>query len=305
MTSEKPAAVAPVLHTPHGIDRARLVGVALIAAAAACFSMSVIMGRLSYDAGSDPVTVITTRFVIGSIALAALVAMTGRGFVLPRRKLYGALALGVAITFSSLAYFSSIRLIPVSLAVLIFYTFPILVGIATHFTEGAPLTRGKIAALVLAFVGIALALNVDLSGHNINGLLLATVPALAIGSITLFGGRVLRNADLRVITFYMMVMGTAIMLTIVTLGGSLAWPDTPAGWVPLLAVPVFFVTGNLCYFAAFSRLGTLDIAMTMNLEPLTAITFAALILGDWLTPLQYGGAALVIVAIFLMSALRR
>ena len=305
MTSEKPAAVAPVLQAPHGIDRAQLAGFALIAAAAACFSMSVIMGRLSYDAGSDPVTVITTRFVLGSLVLAALVATTGRSFVLPRRKLFGALALGITITASSLAYFSSIRLIPVSLAVLIFYTFPILVGIATRFTEGAPLTPGKIAALVVAFIGIALALNVDLSGHNGLGLLLATVPAVAIGSITLFGGRVLRNADLRVMTFYMMVTGTAIMLAILALGGSLAWPDTPAGWASLLAVPMFFVIGNLCYFGAFSRLSTLDIAMTMNLEPLTAITFAALILGDWLTPLQYGGAALVISAIFLMSALRR
>jgi drug/metabolite transporter (DMT)-like permease len=305
MTTEKPVTAAAVPRTSQGIDRGRLAGFALIAGAAACFSMSVIMGRLSYDAGSDPVTVITTRFVLGSLALAALVAMTGRGFVLPRHKLIGALVLGTLITASSLAYFSSIRLIPVSLAVLIFYTFPILVGVATRFTEGAPLTRGKIAALVLAFFGIALALNVDLSGYNVRGLLLATVPALAIGSITLFGGRVLRNADLRVITFYMMVMGTAIMAAVLALGGSLAWPEAPAGWAPLLAVPVLFVVGNLCYFGAFSRLGTVDIAMTMNIEPLTAIIFSALILGDWLTPLQYGGAALVIFAIFLMSALRR
>lgn len=305
MSSEKPAAAAPALHASYWGDRARLAGIILIAAAASCFSMSVIMGRLSYDAGSNPVTVITTRFVLGSLALAALHAMTGRSFALPRGKLLGALALGTAVTASSLAYFSSIQLIPVSLAVLIFYTFPILVGIATRFTEGAPLTPGKIMALVIAFIGIALALNVDLSGHNVRGLMLATVPALAIGSITLFGGRVLRGSNLRLITFYMMTMGTAIMLCVLALGGSLAWPDAPAGWAPLLAVPVFFVVGNLCYFAAFSRLSTVDIAMTMNIEPLTAITFAALILGDWLTPVQYGGAALVIFAIFLMSALRR
>jgi len=305
MTIEKPATIAPAMQAPHGVGRDRLIGFALIAAAAASFSMSVIVGRLSYDAGSDPVTVITARFVLGSLALAALVAMTGRGFALPRRKLLGALALGVGVTASSIAYFSSIRLIPVSLAVLIFYTFPILVGIATRFTEGAPLTPGKIAALVLAFIGIAVALKVDVAGHSLRGLLLATVPALVIGSITLFGGRVLRGTDPRVMTFYMMVMGTLIMLTVLALGGTLAWPDGPAGWAALLSVPLFFVVGNICYFGAFSRLRTVDMAMMMNLEPLTTIAFAALMLGDWLSPLQYGGAALVIIAIFMMSALRR
>jgi drug/metabolite transporter (DMT)-like permease len=277
----------------------------LVGFSSACFGLSVVMARIAYDEGSNPVTVITTRFIVGVVLLAVLVLATGRNFALPRRNLVASFVLGVAVCASSLAYFSAVRLIPVSLAVLIFYTFPIVVGIAAHFTEGEPLTVGKLGALALAFIGLATALRVDFVANDWHGLLLALVPALVIGSITLFAGPYVRGVSLRVVTMYMMASGAVAMSLVLAFGAHLALPGSLLGWLALIAVPLSFVCGNICYFAAFGRLRSVDIAMMMNLEPVSTIVFAIMLLGDLLSPIQYLGAALVIAAIFLMTGLRR
>ncbi len=286
-------------------NRTRLIGFAMVALAAAAFSLSVIMARLSYDSGTDAATVILFRFVVGVLVLGVLIAATRHSFAMPRRKILGGMTLGVLFTVSTLCYFASFQRIPVSLAVLIFYTFPILVGVGARFTEGTRLTAARFVALLLAFIGIAIALRVDFADHDPTGLMLAVVPAVMIGAITLFAGRILDGADLTLITFYMMTAGLALMCLAVAGGVDINLPATAAGWVPFGSMPVFFIVGNLAFFAAFRYARSVDIAMMMNLEPITTIAFAIVLVGDRLSPVQFGGAALVIGAIFLMSAQRR
>jgi len=305
MTEGIPAArltVPPPADLP---SRSRRLGILMVGGAATCFALSAIMGRIAFDGGSDPVTVIAGRFVVGFLALLALVKAAGLDFTLPRHKLIGSVWIGIAITASSLCYCAAIHLIPISLAVLIFYTFPILVGVAARFTENEPLTPGKIAALLAAFVGVAIALNVRFDGLNPWGLLLACGPAIAIGGTTLFSGRVLADGGVRTMNAYMMGVGTVITLIAVAIQGGPTLPETGLGWLGFFGVALFFVMGNLLYFSAFRRVRAVDIAMALNMEPVTAIAFAVLLLGEILSPLQYAGAAMVVGAVLAMTALRR
>ncbi|MCP4327399.1 MAG: DMT family transporter [Alphaproteobacteria bacterium] len=295
----------PAIALINPLGQSRLVGSLLIVAGAACFSMAVVMARLTYDAGSNPITVISVRVWVGMLVLGILVVLGRNRFRVAPRNLLAALVIGTAVTTSALAYFAAFSLIPVSIAVLIFYTYPIFVGIAARFTERDPFTAGKFIALGLAFAGVALALNVDLASHDIRGLLLATVPAIIIGSVTLFGGRYMQGTNVVVMTFYMMLAGSMLMGLVAIIAAPLAFPTSGAGQWALVAVPVFFVFGNLCFFAGLRRIRAVDVAMLMNLEPVTTIAFALAILGDWLTPVQGVGAALILGAIFLMTWIRR
>jgi len=283
----------------------RIVGMILVASAATCFSLSTVMGRYALDSGADPITTVAGRFLIAVGVLAALVRLRGKSFAISRPKRWAAMAIGVGTTASSLGYFSAIDLVPVSLAVLVFYTFPILVGVAVRFTEGEPLTVAKLGALLLAFGGIAIALDVQTDGLDPRGLLFACVPAIAIGSITLFGGRAMAGQDVGIMVFYMFVTGSAITVVALVAQGGPSWPSTVLGWFGFFGVPACFIVGNQLFFSAFARIRAVDIAMVMNMEPVTTILFALVLLGEVLSAVQYGGAMLIVLAICWMTALRR
>ena len=295
------------LKTPVEIDRSRdrLAGILLVAGAATAFSMSTVMGKFAFDGGSDPVTVILARFVLGAVALAIIAWLGGRSFRLPPDRRIGVLLLGVAVASASLGYFMAIIRIPVSLAVLIFFTFPIMVGIIVRFTDNEPLTLPKIGALILAFAGIAVAVDVQFGTLDPWGMAFALVPAIAITAITVFGGAVMAGQSVPVMNFYMMIVGSALGGAALVLNGGPSWPAGTLGWIGFFGVPAAFIVGSLMYFSAFRRAKPLDMAMALNMEPVTTILFAITLLGEVLLPIQYAGAAMVVAAVVIMTLLRR
>jgi drug/metabolite transporter (DMT)-like permease len=50
----------------------RLIGVFLIAVSASCFGAMAIFARLSYEAGTDPITVLFLRFTIAGLKKSIL-----------------------------------------------------------------------------------------------------------------------------------------------------------------------------------------------------------------------------------------
>jgi threonine/homoserine efflux transporter RhtA len=67
---------------------------------------------------------------------------------LPPQERYKALALGISVFVIGLGYLGATQYIPVSLAVLIFYSFPIFVAVISRFTEKEPITIIRLCAVI-------------------------------------------------------------------------------------------------------------------------------------------------------------
>ena len=63
------------------------------------------------------------------------------------------------------------------------------------------------------------------------------------------------------------------------------------------AVPVLYAIATTSFFMAIGYLGPMRSSLVMNLEPVASILFGILLLGQILTPIQLGGAAIVIAAV--------
>ena len=63
--------------------------------------------------------------------------------------------------------------------------------------------------------------------------------------------------------------------------------------------------GLLCFFASFRYLSPVRATMLSNAEPLLSILLAAVSLGQWLGPVLWSGAAIMIGAIVLFEAAGR
>ncbi|HEX7006199.1 MAG TPA: DMT family transporter [Alphaproteobacteria bacterium] len=282
------------------VGAGRWTGPALVVLAAGGFAIQTTLARLAYEHGANVITLLAVRGVVAVVVLYVVFRLMGRSLALPRRLRLIATGVGLITAVQAIGVLGAVDFIPVSLTVLIFYTYPVLVTLAARFTEGARLTPLKIGASVAAFVGIALAVNVSFETLDPRGIALAVAAALALGSTTLIGARVLRDGDSLAIVWQFIVTSTIIFCLLVPVLGGVALPTGTVGWAAFIGSAFGFVFGAVLFYSMLARIGAQRVAMFMNSEPVLTVVLAVIILGETLTPVQFLGGLLVVGAIVLV-----
>ena len=277
----------------------RLAGVAVVAFAAVTISLSFVLSRLAYDAGTNPISVILFR----NLAFIGLVWLLywwrGRSLRLPRRDLLVTYGAGAFYLLGTGGYLWSILYLPVSLAVLCFYTYPLMTVLFVGLLDRRLPGRLQLLAFVLAFVGLALALEVSFDALDGRGIAFALMGAVGASVAFIVVGRRLPHVEPITVTFHMSIISLVIVASAAAASGSFALPsdDGQAGSLLLAAAVLTFCLAFLAMFAGVPMIGSVGAAMVMNLEPVATLALAAAILGEVLGPQQFLGAGLVLAAI--------
>ena len=115
------------------MDRRQATGIALVVLTALSFGSASVLSRPVYDTGLGWLGLVTWRFLIGSVLAWAWVAVSParRSAVrhLDRRQLAVTIALGVLFTGNAGTYYAALETVPVGLASVIVYTYPVFVAI--------------------------------------------------------------------------------------------------------------------------------------------------------------------------------
>jgi drug/metabolite transporter (DMT)-like permease len=274
------------------------VGVALILCTAVAFGLVPSFARLAYDGGTDAVTLVTVRSVFLAAALFVTLRVIGQATRLERGTLRLSLAMGLTMVGTSVGYLGAVQYIPVNLAVLIFFTFPLMVGVISRFTANEPLTPVRVATLVIAFCGLALALSVSFGRLDPRGLALAGFAAVCVAVQVCGVAHAVRRATPAVVTFHMMLSASVILVVALAATGGPTWPVTAGGWFATAGAAVAFLIALLCFYSGLPLIGPMRAALFINLEPVVAIATAFVLLGEALGSLQLVGAAMVLGAVF-------
>ena len=282
-----------------------LAGVLVTAFAAVSISLTLVLTPLVYDAGMSPLTVIAVRPLVFAAAVWLLYRATSRPLSLPGRDRAIAFGLGVLYLIGTGGYLASVVTLPISLAVLVFYTYPLLTLVISCLVERQRPRALELAALLVALVGLALALGVEFDRLHPVGLALVGTGALAMANSFYWLGRKLGGVDTAVATFHMGLSGFAVGLAALLASGTMAWPDQQGawGWLLFAGILVTFTAGFFGMFRGVALIGSVRAATIMNLEPVATIGLAFVILGERLTAWQLVGAALVVGAV--VAAQRR
>ncbi len=266
---------------------------------ATVFSLVSICARLAYDSGSNALTVVAIRTSFVGIALWVYLRARRVSWRLPPVERNRALALGVLLAFSTLVLNKALEIIPVSIAILIFYTYPLLTSMASWATRTERFSLRVAIALVIAFSGLALALHVKGGPLNATGVAYAFAAAVAWGSLIYLTGRAFGGGDSRPRTLHMMASAGTLFLFACLISGDVALPVTQKGWVGFVGVPFVYSVAIIGTMAAVSAIGAMKTSFYMNLEPVTTILFSALVLEQFMTVTQLAGAGLVVVALLI------
>jgi len=249
--------------------------------------------------GANALTVVTFR-ALGMVAIfLAWFGISRVRLSLAPRERGIAVGIGVLLSLNNYALNTAIELIPLPLAILVFYLWPA-VTTAASWALGRERFNGRgLAGLVLAFLGVALTLNVELGAAQARGVALAAFSAFAWSAVFLLTDHFFRGRDTRPVNLWMIGTAAVLFSAALAITGDLALPQGAAGWSGFAGVPFFYAFGVIGLFAATSQLGPAKVGFYMNFEPIASVMLAALLLGQKLAPVQLAGAALVIAALFL------
>jgi len=274
-----------------------LVGVALAIAAAVSFAANTTLARIAYDGGSNVMTVLTVRTILAGLVVLALLTLSRGPLKLPLRKRLAAFGIGLVLALYSYGMMSAIKFIPVALAVLIFYTYPLLTTVYLWLSGRERINWRSGVAVLVAFIGLILALDIGGASLNLRGVGFAALAALGITAVVILNSRLVGGGDSRPVTLHMMSSAAIVYISVTLALGEFALPAGAPGWWAFSAGPVFYAFAITALFVAMSKLGPIRTTLTMNLEPISSMIFGFALLGQVLTGWQMFGAGLVIAAV--------
>ncbi len=285
------------------------LGSAAALMSAVAFSSNVALSKLAYDFGTNLHALNLIRAAVFLGCLLVAVWLSGSQVSINRNELYRCLALGVLLCAEMYLLLASILFIPVALAILVFYTYPIMIALWTWRTGQCHFSYFGLGVMALAFIGLIITLTGSgrllVGWDDRNGIALAFIAAICLAAILLLSERVLARQPAKIMMLYMLFGATAVVGFVSLFIAELTWPASLQGWLALCGSAVLYVVATLLLFKAVDLVGSLQTAIIDNTSPVWAMILGVIVLGQWLTAQQVMGASVTVAAVMLLQWIAR
>lgn len=272
-------------------------GLVAALASATCYGFNIVSARFASEAGIHGPSLITYRVGVMLVLAVLFVVVARQGLAVPREERRALAGLSLSSATVGLCYLSSVAFIPVTVAAVVFYTFPICIVLASPFVDGKRPSPALFAIVLVAFVGVVLVVGPAFGDLDPRGLLLAAGASLSATSQFFTASRCVRTSAAAKI-FWIHLVILPVGLATAALTGGVATPAQLATAPVAVALTVAgFVVGFVLQLAALARISAVVAGLAFCAEPVMAALSSAMFLGERLAWLQYLGGGLVIAAI--------
>jgi drug/metabolite transporter (DMT)-like permease len=260
------------------------------------------MAMMALKNGIDLNTSNVARYFVAAMMLFIYHKINKQSVITPKKELFTALALGITVFMMGIGYLGATRYIPVSLAVLIFYTGPFFVFIIARFTEKEPFTIIRLIAFIIASSGLYLAMGIQtLSGLPFTGIFFAFLAAIGMALFIIISNLLIRTADPQTVNLHALSGGTLLFFCFYLLSNDAVNQLTQTGLLYLTASGMSLGVAYITFYAGLKIIGSVKASMLLNIEPIFTIALSVAIFGEQLSFTRYFGAGLVITGIFLIN----
>lgn len=241
--------------------------------------------------------VVLTRTILGSVFLLAVVLIK-KDFSLKKFKgdLVPVLIAGICLGANWVLLFEAYRYASVSVGTLVYYCGPILVMALSPVLFKEKLTWNKICAIVAVAGGMICVTGTAGASANLTRGVICGVAAALLYATLIVANK--RTKDINGVdsTLAQLVIGFFVILVYLIIKGQFPFA-VPVG-KELIYVLILGVvnTGVACwlYFSSMQRLPGQSVALCCYIDPLSAVVFSALFLGERMSGVQIIGAALIL-----------
>ncbi|WP_394926406.1 DMT family transporter [uncultured Robinsoniella sp.] len=212
-----------------------------------------------------------------------------------RKHLFCILISGAAMGLSWMLLYEAYHQIGVSIATLAYYCGPVIVMALSPLLFREKLSKAKLLGFAAVLTGMFLANSADFLHNGFSvGLLCGVLAAVMYAVMVVFNKMAssitgLENAVLQLLVSFL----TVAVFTFAKQG--IGFLIQPQNLLPMLFLGIVNTgIGCFLYFSSIQQLSAGTVAVCGYLEPLSALIFAGIFLGEKLTVIQFIGAAFLI-----------
>ncbi len=284
------------------INRSGL-GIACALGAAMIYGLVPNFVRGGIENGVAAVETTFFRTAVIAIVLAIAAILASSKFTIPRAAMPSFAAQVVATLIVSVGYLASVQFIPVGLAAIIFYTFPVIIMLAAPLIEGRPPGLPRILVALVAFSGLAVAVGPRFESLDIRGILLAAAAAVFCALQSFSGRSISRYMTPAVFgsLVHLAILPVTLLIVLYAGSGKIGFfpggTASAAGLAFMAGGAIVYVGGYFLHMQSLRYAPASTVAPFFNLEPMIATAVAALLLGERLAINQYVGGGMVLTAL--------
>ena len=245
------------------------------------------------------------RGIMGSLFLLVFMKVTGKDASekLPSRKAALLVFTGALIGINWMLLFEAYNYTTVPIATLCYYMEPTIVMLLSPILFGEKLTVRKMICAAAAIIGMVLVSGVtgggETSSGNLRGVLLGLGAAVLYSTVVIMNKRLSGIDAYRKTTIQLLSAGLVMIPYLILTGGF----NTGAGSggfraaaIALLLIVGIVHTGiaYVLYFGSIDGLKAQSVALLSYIDPVSALLFAALFLGEPLSFWGIVGAVMII-----------
>ena len=292
------------------MEKTERSGYLYILIGATLWGVSSVVAKSLFVIGLPPAELVLIRLTLATLTLLlTLLIFDRKRMFISLKDLPYFFVLGfVGVAGVQFTYYYTISKIHVGPAVLIQYLSPVWVALYAFVFQKEPLSKRKIAALLLALLGCYFTVGgyrLDLLRLNRIGIVSGLISSLFFSFYALYGEKGLKKYDPWTLILYGFGFGAVFYWLLISPMRVIAGGYSLKIWVAFLYIAIFstLIPFGL-YFKGIERVRATRASITATWEPVVAGLTAYFVLGEVLSPLQVVGGFGVIAAIVLLQMAR-
>ena len=240
--------------------------------------------------------IVCMRTLIGSLALilVLLISRTKLDWAVMKREAFRLIAAGICLGVNWALLFEAYKLMSVSIATLTYYLAPIIVLLLSPLLLREKQSARAYIGMCAAVVGLVLAVGLGDTSVTATGLIVGLGSAVFYAGLIIFNKKIDGVTGLPLTTIEMVIAACVMLPYVLLTGGYVGFPPDMEGTLYLIFL-CLVNTGLACwlYFSSMNRLPARAVALFGYVDPVSALIFSAVFLGDRMGVLQIAGAVLV------------
>lgn len=281
------------------MDAKTMRGALLTVAASFLFGAIPALTLNAYTGGITVLTMQSLKYLMVTLLLVPYAVTVHRIHKLPPRLILKLLLTsGLLYATQAALYAYAVTLIPVSLAALLLFLYPILVSLISVAFGVERLSCQSTVALATAAVGMVVMFSGGVEAVSWIGVACSVLAALAYGVYVILINRLTKDLPPPVTNTFAN-MGPAVTLTVLALAtGSFSLQFTPQTWWYVLFNAVCGgILAYIMWFMGLKALGAVRTSVISMTEPVFAALVSFLLLGQRMTVQEIAGGLVLLIGV--------
>jgi drug/metabolite transporter (DMT)-like permease len=234
--------------------------------------------------------------------LVVLLAVFGRGHnPFSSRNIPLLIIRGCVGSAAFICLITAIRLLPVSTALVIFYSYPAFSALFAYWLYGESIGGSEVLCFLMVIFGVGVLFNFQLSGDLFGQVMALIASAFAGLTVTLIRTLRVHNGPV-IIYLYFCTMGT--LVTLPQFIRQPALPATPVEWVMVLLIVFISVTAQLLMNQGFFYCRGWEGGVFMSSEVIFTSIIGIVFLGDPASWRFWIGGLMILTSVAVMHGLK-